>query len=1379
MIKTVEEALDQRWQWLAEQAEMSEASRAQTLRDLEDDGHREDDIRQSYTGRYPLELLQNAHDACTDGHRVGTVEFVVTDTALLVANEGMPFDGDRVESLTRHGSSEKLRDRARRRTIGYKGVGFIAVFELCDRPQVIAEALAFGFDRGRAAREVTKKLGSRPGATPARYFPFRLSDPDWSEDADVVAELFERRYVTIVRLPYRTQVTQDSVRAALERTLHPELLLFLPGIKRIRIVGGGATLDWRSRRSSRRKVGRIVSIAGGATDTQWLVATDDVRVTKAEVEALRDPLWEDVRRLNVGVALPWKRGHVDPDGPTQPVHVYFPTDDQLGRGVLVHGDFYVDKSRRRIETEGTPGLVSQRVAEAAAKTLARVAASEAHQGQRLLAALAPKDDADGFGRVLGTAIDSELADAPIARSASGARPRRPRQLTRLASPLPPELEAELARWVTPLTDILMPGDDAGPAGELLESLGAPAFEPEELAARLDGRGAGDPAEDVLGVVGRWLVALPPWDESQTVRVLRDRPIVQDTEGRWRQPGQTVTCGPDSPPLPKALGIYEVPRPRKRYALAATVRLEIPELTGATALEILLDGLESRRFGKTSAQKRAALDLAWSLWAVSRGPFSLHRNRLGVLSVPTRKARQSGSTAWRSAKHTYFGQDWTGSPVLEAAYGPLGDPEFLSLSVPSAPPARRSRRQFFEALGVASTPRLVTLEAMRSGLARWFAWSALSEVSEAWACRQGHPESPRRYEGTVADRLDRLLERDTKSGRRALAAALLEFDEPFGPKASIRCDNQDHGGQAARKPTIGYQRWLLETNPWIPVRDDGVSAFRPPSEAWYDLPGRPPLRLPRAELPREHCARLELVRGTSPSPDAIVAALSRLADDDAGPSVSEPVTADWLLGRLERSLGTSKHVPARPPFPARRDGQDIWSASPHIPDLPGLSEIPGLEVLRSGRWRALRRVYDLPRASEVVSYNVEHGAKRRARAELPMTRRAEILAALHRLGLSAADLDRAAVRLARLREQPVEWLQLRIAVGSETTVEVTPALHLRTTRDAKNRVVGGTLYWATTEGQSPMETAQQLAEFIGAEDESAEITLVLQDAPARLAHLGVTQEDVDDASAELARHRRKSDESPDALDRPEDLLDNWWEDVLDDDQEASAEGPERQVARGPDSRDPGREDDDHHEEEDDDESASRGREPVSLPDLDVDSIEIRNRDPQDLTIFGDEGPGAPNSGGSGSGGGGGATDWARLREENARWGARGEQTVYDVERRDLAARGQDPDAVVWEAKRNDTSPYDIRSLDESGEKIFIEVKATPAADVTRPFPISAAQLRFALREGRRVAIYRVTDVKSAAPEIDRYRDPISSLRRGSARLRLRNALLEFSAPRAED
>ena len=35
----------------------------------------------------------------------------------------------------------------------------------------------------------------------------------------------------------------------------------------------------------------------------------------------------------------------------------------------------------------------------------------------------------------------------------------------------------------------------------------------------------------------------------------------------------------------------------------------------------------------------------------------------------------------------------------------------------------------------------------------------------------------------------------------------------------------------------------------------------------------------------------------------------------------------------------------------------------------------------------------------------------------------------------------------------------------------------------------------------------------------------------------------------------------------------------------------------------------------------------------------------------------------------------------------------------------PDSVTWVSKTNETSPYDIRSLDEDGQVIYIEVKST--------------------------------------------------------------------------
>jgi hypothetical protein len=168
-------ALGERDSWLREQAGLTAAARAQTVRDLEDSGRREEDTQRDYVGRYPIELLQNAHDACADAGVKGTVAYILSDEALIVANQGKAFDARRVGSLVRQGISEKAQ-RRRKRTIGYKGVGFSAVFEASASPQVImASGLSFGFDRGRARTLVEQHLRKRPRTVAARNFPFRLS----------------------------------------------------------------------------------------------------------------------------------------------------------------------------------------------------------------------------------------------------------------------------------------------------------------------------------------------------------------------------------------------------------------------------------------------------------------------------------------------------------------------------------------------------------------------------------------------------------------------------------------------------------------------------------------------------------------------------------------------------------------------------------------------------------------------------------------------------------------------------------------------------------------------------------------------------------------------------------------------------------------------------------------------------------------------------------------------------------------------------------------------------------------------------------------------------------------------------------------------------
>src|SRR5687767_11952271 len=85
---SVQDALNDQFEWLAHQAHGTAAVRRKALHHIEDAGQTEIRTQTDYAGRFAIELLQNAHDASADGQREGAVRFVLTRSALLVANEG-------------------------------------------------------------------------------------------------------------------------------------------------------------------------------------------------------------------------------------------------------------------------------------------------------------------------------------------------------------------------------------------------------------------------------------------------------------------------------------------------------------------------------------------------------------------------------------------------------------------------------------------------------------------------------------------------------------------------------------------------------------------------------------------------------------------------------------------------------------------------------------------------------------------------------------------------------------------------------------------------------------------------------------------------------------------------------------------------------------------------------------------------------------------------------------------------------------------------------------------------------------------------------------------------------------------------------------------
>src|SRR5437870_3361338 len=93
--------------------------REQILKSLDERGGAQDVIRQQYSGRYPFELLQNANDAAADRKGGGGAAFVLTDSALLCADQGSGFGSRQIRAICRLGRSSK----DPRKSIGYKGWG--------------------------------------------------------------------------------------------------------------------------------------------------------------------------------------------------------------------------------------------------------------------------------------------------------------------------------------------------------------------------------------------------------------------------------------------------------------------------------------------------------------------------------------------------------------------------------------------------------------------------------------------------------------------------------------------------------------------------------------------------------------------------------------------------------------------------------------------------------------------------------------------------------------------------------------------------------------------------------------------------------------------------------------------------------------------------------------------------------------------------------------------------------------------------------------------------------------------------------------------------------------------------------------------------------
>jgi hypothetical protein len=1027
--------LGERETWLREQAPMSPAFRSQTVRDLEDLGNREESTQRDYAGRYPVELLQNAHDACSDAQIKGTVRFVVTDSALLVANQGQPFDATRLRSLVRQGTSEKA-GRRRKRTIGYKGVGFSSVFEISQTPQIIsADGYAFGFDRARARALVHKHLRRRVTTVAARNFPFVIDADAWENDRTVIQALLDAGFVTIVRLPMRKGWGPSTVFEHIIDQFVAETLVFLPSVNRLECQYAGEKSGWSSHPGHRSRHGRIVHVdADSAERVSWLVRSGTVQVDRDLVEALEDPAWRDVGEVRLTVGLPWAGRRVNPEAPSVPVHVYFPTSETTGRSCLIHGDFVMDSSRSQILLDGPAGEINRMAARGVAGLVLELAESlAATQAGEVLSALGVTGTASDYGVLLNEALIETLVKARIGRPADGGALVPLSQLAFVTDDRGSELDERLMAIMSKRKDLMRVSDTTRDrAVTLARELGVVGLEPEATAARVTLHNATKLSyEKGLVLLDDWLHELSRSEGAKVIKTLRQRRILKRVDGRWYAPTDAVLSGSGIPPLPKALRLAEVVDVKAEAARDLLEQLEVRRLDAAAALALVGDALEAGQFGRNDAERLLLHDWLLALWRATPRAFTERDPALhGQAPVPAQTAGGE-SRGWEPASRVYFGGGRAGpGPHLERLYGPDGRREFL-IPPPSSPPGPTA---FYRALGVAEMPR--SLPARPPHVTRLEEWKQLPEVITASKCPSGdqHTASNQKLRVSVWDRLDQILARACASEEdsAALAELLLAVQgEPYGPAAAYKCDHSAHRGKAKNRTAIGYQAWRMSNSPWMTVvQDPGGAERRPPSAAWCKMPqSTRALLLPRPAKAKLSSTAFGLVSWERPDVEDVERALNDLHEAhrdlaSAPPIISE--TADRLLQRLETALSDEPAKRETVPLPANNDGTRVWvwAHEAYVADIPNLQSIEGLPVAKIGLNSRVRRAYELQLLSSAVTQHVHAGAAAALSRLLPLERRVNLLVLLERAG---ADRREAAHRLATLHEKPVERIDLELTI----------------------------------------------------------------------------------------------------------------------------------------------------------------------------------------------------------------------------------------------------------------------------------------------------------------------------------------------------------------
>jgi hypothetical protein len=323
----IEKAIEE---FRARRREVYKADSDQIVRDV----HAAERATKDHSGRWFFELFQNCDDASAK-----EVIVLIAEQAIYVADKGKGLASTAIKSICGTDFSDKTVG-----TIGRKGVGFKAVYELTQRPQIFTtegEGIEFSAERTRAW---LTENGFAGDAVPYQWIPFFLSRFVAEREDSNLARL--SGYSTVVKLPLASSGRCEEAAALLEWPTHA--LLPFPHVRTV--VVQSAERDEPRLRLVVVPDGDMCNIEDsrlGNVHAEWQVVRHCEKPLDDFLRDLSQEERERVKKDGVGflVAAPLEGMCVTPTREYLPVHVFYPTEQKGPVRMLLHAEFLVKSDR--------------------------------------------------------------------------------------------------------------------------------------------------------------------------------------------------------------------------------------------------------------------------------------------------------------------------------------------------------------------------------------------------------------------------------------------------------------------------------------------------------------------------------------------------------------------------------------------------------------------------------------------------------------------------------------------------------------------------------------------------------------------------------------------------------------------------------------------------------------------------------------------------------------------------------------------------------------------------------------------------------------------------------------------------------------------------